>query len=245
VVARCAEGLVREEGIGLPGYARLLALLAREPLAEARGLDWPDGASGFGALGAEVEGRLGLPGGRALRFRADRLDGNGMALRLVDYKTGRPFTEHKGEPKRRRRFLEEVARGRLLQAVAYARAASACGVPGEGRYLYLKSGADWPQRAFAAAADDAELGGAFETAVGTLLDAFEEGSFVPRLLEPDKDEEYHACEGCAVKEACLRGDSGARRRLSEWVRARAEDPAGIGAAERALLEVWQLAGAEP
>lgn len=245
LVARCAGELVREEGIGLPGYARLLALLAREPLAEARALDWPDGASGVGALGAEVEGELPLPGGRALHFRADRLDGSGAALRLVDYKTGRPFTDLKTPAKRRERFLQEVARGRLLQAVAYARAASACPSSAEGRYLYLKSRDDWPQREFAARADDAELGGAFDAAVGALLAAFEHGSFVPRLVEPDKDEEHYACERCAVKEACLRGDSGARRRLAEWVRAHEEDASALSGAEQALLAVWRLAGAGP
>ncbi len=243
LVAGCAEELVREEGIGLPGYARLLALLTREPLAEARGLGWPDAASDFGALGAEVEGELLLPGGRALHFRADRLDGNGSALRLVDYKTGRPFTLHKTPASRRQKFVQEVARGRLLQAVAYARAGSACGALAEGRYVYLKRGDDWPQRDFAARADDVELGGAFDAAVGALLAAFEHGSFVPRLLEPDSDEEHYACERCAVKEVCLRGDSGARRRLAEWVRACDGDASALSTAEQALLAVWRLAGA--
>jgi RecB family exonuclease len=243
-VARCAEELAYEEGIGLPGYPRLLALLARGPLAQARELDWPDGHGGLAALGAEVEGRLSLPGQRALHFLADRVDSDGGRLRLVDYKTGKPIADQKKDATRRAHFRDGVARGRLLQALAYARAAAACGAEAEGRYVYLKPDGGFPQRVFAARADDAELAEAFDRAVGAALGAFEQGSFVPRLIEGTSDEEHHSCERCAVKEACLRGDSGARRRLAEWVRVQEDtDPTGLDAAERALLAVWRLGGA--
>jgi hypothetical protein len=42
-----------------------------------------------------------------------------------------------------------------------------------------------------------------------------------------------------VRQACLRGDSGARRRLAAWA-ARRGDAGGGSAAERALLELWRL-----
>ena len=237
LVARAAEELVREQAIGLPGYGRLLALQAGAPLAVARDLDWPDGRDGFGVLGVEVEGALPLAGGRALRFRADRVDGDGRALRLVDYKTGRPPAKQKSETKRLESFAGQVASGKLLQAMAYARAAELCGAPAaEGRYLYLRGEEGLPQRVFGAAPGDEALRGAFEGAVSAVLEAWEHGSFAPRLLEPGKDDEHHACERCGVKEACLRGDSGARRRLAEWLAAGA---AGTPA-ELALVGVWRL-----
>ena len=57
---------------------------------------------------------------------------------------------------------------------------------------------------------------------------------------PDLDVEPRACAHCDVKEACLRGDSGARRRLVRF--ARDSDPATLGPAERALLAIWNLHG---
>ena len=69
-----------------------------------------------------------------------------------------------------------------------------------------------------------------------MLVAWEEGSFFPRLVKPDGREEPSRCSYCAVAEACLRGDSGARKRLSEWTAA-ADAP---GAEEAALLGVWRL-----
>ena len=48
------------------------------------------------------------------------------------------------------------------------------------------------------------------------------------------------CSFCRVAEACLRGDSGARRRLHGWA---SEAGEGGGEAERAVLGVWRLADA--
>src|SRR5262249_5925011 len=100
-------------------------------------------------------------------------------------------------------------------------------------------------RELAADATDAELSGAFDTAVRHALAAWDAGSFYPQLAQPGKPEkEGEACRSCDVREACLRGDSSARARLvaatarperSATARsARAASPA----AERALRGLW-------
>ena len=77
-----------------------------------------------------------------------------------------------------------------------------------------------------------------------LLAAWDAGSFPPRLLRPDRDEEPATCRGCGVKEACLRGDSGARLRLARWMQRLASEPSAHAAEDRAA-RIWQLGGANP
>jgi hypothetical protein len=217
------------------------------------------------ALAAEVTGSLevtdaaGRP--RTLRFRADRVDAvpgrRNATFRLTDYKTGKPISTAKKEATRREHFLRQVAAGRRLQAVAYALAAGAR-APWQpdavGRYLFLRQGVEPEHRELAAWSSGVDFVEAFEAAVRTALAAWDGGAFFPRLVEPDKDEEPALCGYCEVREACLRGDSGARRRLAAWAEARRQPtfggPAGraggaMTAAEIALLGVWRLPAKEP
>ncbi|HXU43937.1 MAG TPA: PD-(D/E)XK nuclease family protein [Thermoanaerobaculia bacterium] len=233
--------LVAEEGIALPGLARALAARAEPYLAAARA-EW-DAAGGFLAVVAsEVEGEVVVadPDGerRRLSFRADRADLlPGGGLLITDWKTGRPISTKKSEERRRADFLAEVRAGSKLQAVAYRRSA---GPASRGRYLFLRPDLAGELREFATGAGDADLDAAFERAIGAGLGAHAAGSFFPRLVEPDGQREPRRCEYCEVAEACLRGDSGARRRLVAWAaRADPEGPAGA-----ALLGVWGLAAAE-
>ena len=62
-----AEALVRAEGIGLPGFARVLAAQARPRLAVARALDWSGPSGAVFALGAELEGEIALEDARVRR----------------------------------------------------------------------------------------------------------------------------------------------------------------------------------
>ena len=85
-----------------------------------------------------------------------------------------------------------------------------------------------------------EFAEAFDASVRAVFGALDEGSLFPRLVKPDTDVEPSRCQGCAVKEACLRGDSGARARLVAWA---AQPPRkGLSPAERALLRLWAVAG---
>jgi hypothetical protein len=43
-----------------------------------------------------------------------------------------------------------------------------------------------------------------------------------------------------VRDACVRGDSGARRRLARWAAGRKEGRGALSAAEAALRVLWSL-----
>ena len=238
LVLETARELLREEGIALPGFERVLAFAARERLAVARELD---AASAPALVGSELEGVFELADAsgapRALRFRADRVERVAGGLRITDFKTSRPKSTAEDPARRRESLLKQVRAGRLLQGPAYARAALALGAdPAVGRYLHLHPDAHEAARELAADASDAELAAAFDTVVRRALAAWDAGSFFPQLVDPGKPErEGDACRTCGVREACLRGDSAARGRL---VAATARPAPGGSAACAALLGLW-------
>jgi hypothetical protein len=223
LLAKCAATLVRDEGIGLPGFDRLLAEVVRPLLATARELGWPVPGSDVRCLAAEASGvvEVGLPP-RSIHYRADRVDEVAGVVRLVDYKTGKARSQ--------RKLLEDVARGQRLQAAAYA-----FGGSGEGRYLYLAAGAS-PKAVVEAHAGDLELHEAFETTVSTALLAFDAGAFFPRLTDAPGTQPASQCEHCEVREACVQGDAGARARIARW----SERERGASPAEVQALALWRL-----
>lgn len=238
LLGEAAAEVVADESIAVPGYARVLARRAAPALEVARRLDWHSGS--VDVVGAEVEGAVHLPGrgdgpGREIRFRADRvdLDADG-ALRITDYKTGTPAAKQTGAARRTEAHLAGVREGRLLQATAYALAG---GKDAEGRYLYLGDVPDERVRELATRAEPAFAEG-FRAATDTLLEAWDRGAFAPRLRRADRDEEPGTCRYCEVKEACHRGDSGARLRIGRW--AEQAQPGALGPAERACLALWRL-----
>jgi hypothetical protein len=238
IARTCAEEALQSAGIPIPGFSRVLAQRAVAHLAVARAVDWPAPGSTVPVVGTELGGRLSIRAAdgppREIHFRADRVDRLATGLRFVDYKTGRPPDDARSEAKRAEAQRGAIARGESLQAAAYALSA-----PGaRGRYLYLRPDAPDHARDFECVAEDVAL--PFASAVRVLLDARDRGSFVPRLRHPDRDEEPRACARCEVKEACLRGDSGARRRLGRF--ASGSDPATLTPTERSLLDVWNLYG---
>lgn len=241
-----AEAQLREAGVGLPGFARVLALHARPRLEVARKHGWPALGDASGVLGAEVKGALGVADAsgeqRELRFRADRVDRRDGELRLIDYKTGRPLSQAKKPATREDHLHTRVKTGQLLQSVAYALAGRAAGSAGAtGEYLYLDPEAEEDALVFASPAADADFEREFLDAVGAVLEVSDRGSFFPRLLEPGSEQEPGRCQYCAVKEACLRGDTGARARLRDWTTTASERRAEeLSDPERALLRLWNL-----
>ena len=178
--------------------------------------------------GAEQELSVSLPDGPTIRFRVDRLERVQGRPMLTDFKLGKPRTVAKTEGTRRKHILEAVRRGELLQGALYARAVE----DGSGRYVYLNPSKDFPQRVFQMSADDEELQGHMEAAVGELEEVMRQGSMFPRLVT-SKGENQKACDFCSVREACLRDDSTLRRQLLEAVEAEPESPAS-----RARRALW-------
>ncbi|HEY7215576.1 MAG TPA: PD-(D/E)XK nuclease family protein, partial [Thermoanaerobaculia bacterium] len=211
-----AARLLAEEGIRLPGLARALGERARPMLDVAYEMDWA--GDEVSVLAAEYEDRMDAgeaPGRlRHVLFRADRVDlAPGGLMIWTDYKTGKPVSKARKPETRRRDFLRRVQSGSHLQAVAYL-----LGSEGEsrGRYLFLRPGLEEEARELSVTGDDQEFVSAFAAASEAVLAAWEVGSFFPRLVEPDGRKEPGRCGLCAVAEACLRGDSGSRLRLSHW-----------------------------
>ncbi len=238
---RAAADVVREHGIGLRGFARLLASASRPLLERIRDLDWGREGVRADVVGVEIEGRapFALDGeARELFFRADRVDAGDPAsreLRLTDYKVGRLDSTARAPDARAEALRREIAQGRKLQAFAYA---ASGGAGREGRYVFARSKLGDEGEALGLRADDAEAAEAFANATATLQRAWEAGSLTPRLLAKGLREAPNACERCEVREACLQGDSGALRRLRGWL----EEAPGRGesGAEQALRALAAL-----
>jgi len=246
-----ARAILRDEGITTPGFERVLIDRARDCVESARGLDWPAEGSDVGVIGVEVEGAVALRdcsgAERELRFRADRIDRVAGVLRSIDYKTGKALTDGKKPETRSRKLLEGVSGGAALQVPAYAMGGTQASGDrsAQGRYLYL--GVDTPEHARVAAVDseDSDYSDAFERVAQVAFEAWDRGSFTPRLIDASSRQEPQTCRICSVKEACLRGDSGSRQRLDQWVEsARSAKTKKSLEAERATLQLWDL-GVDP
>jgi hypothetical protein len=241
IAGEAASEVLEEEGVPLRGLTRVLAHQALPFLERARSLDLAETAP-LEILAVEPERSIQVESadGRArpLRFRADRIERVAGRERLTDFKTGQPISKGKKPDSRRADFLAKIASGRALQPLAYARSAPD---DGEGRLLYLLPDLADDAVEYAAPRADAELGAAFDSALRGLLEAWDAGSFFPRLLDEDREDEPRACLYCEVATACLRGDTTARRRMADWLAAR---EGGQGArtvgAERALLNLFRL-----
>jgi hypothetical protein len=235
ILLAAAAAALRENGIGLPGFDRVVALAIRPYLDQLQRIDWPDGAR-VPALGGEVRDGIDLPNGPPpgrLAFRADRVDGHGGNLVYTDYKTGRkPISTAKREADQRRGFLHQVRAGRRLQVPAYALAGE-----GIGRYLFLHPDIEGVREA-EADSDDSEMAAAFQTAIDAALDAWRQGAFLPRVVKADRNREPETCRWCAVAQACVRGDSGTRRRLRDWA---AVPPDAVPEPLAAAHRLWHLA----
>jgi hypothetical protein len=233
---RAAEEAAREEGIVLRGFAALLARRALPLLERIRALDWVGG--GPAVLGAELRGSVRVAradgSARTLSFRADRADLEGDAVALVDYKTGAPFSKASGAGTRERHLLAEIERGARLQAPAYAFAGEGVG---EGRYLFAKPELEDAWARVAIRAGDAPARERFLAAARDLLDAFERGAFVPRLVGEKRRGRGRACEWCEVAEACLQGESGSGRHLAKWLDHHEAKPEALPPAARAAFAV--------
>ncbi|MDH3746355.1 MAG: PD-(D/E)XK nuclease family protein, partial [Acidobacteriota bacterium] len=249
MLLRKARAVVTKGNLGLPGLGRALARTALPHLETARKEDWPGGRSRLPIVAAEIEGRLpqpsmepGKPGpdeAREIRFRADRMDRGESGFLFTDYKTGR-WTPRSGKSGRANdRLLEAVREGEWLQAAAYALASR--DRLDQGRYLFLNPLLDDEAgRIFSLSAQEPALIDHFVRAVAALLGVWNTGSLFPRLLEYGGEKEPRSCSWCDVSDACVRGDSGARRRLREWVETQAGSGTEATAEGAAVAAAWYL-----
>ena len=94
-------------------------------------------------------------------------------------------------------------------------------------------------RSIAVEAEDGEAARLFHGSVAAVAGAWFAGAMFPRVEDP-KGSARH-CEFCPVAEACLRTDSGYRRRIKDWAAA-VDSTTLIEAAGRRL---WWLGEERP
>ena len=234
--------LTREEGFTLPGLERVLEERMRPFLEVARRLGWPEEGARAAVLGVEATGQVTIEGAdgaeRALSFRADLVEDAAGRVVFTDFKTGAPLSKAKTHETRRKHLLAAFRRGEALQAAAYPLGAG--GRAADGRYVYLRPDLEDETRVLEVAGEDPELPSLFRSTVRSVLDAWDSGSLFPRLEQADTNREPRRCSHCEVRDACVRGDSGARRRLARWAAGRKEGRGALSAAEVALRVLWSL-----
>ncbi|MCP4204756.1 MAG: hypothetical protein GY769_22845, partial [bacterium] len=243
ILEASARAVAFEEGITLPGFDRVLAGVCRQHLESARALDWIQGQSRFEVLASEEYGQVAWADPPAtIGFKADRVDRNEDRLIFTDYKTGKGLGgDSMYRRKDRQLLVEAIAAGERLQAALYARAGG--GDQDVGRYAFLSPALDPDRdREVMVRANDREIGGLLDRAVGATLLAWQRGAFFPRLVQHHQNAEPVTCSYCAVAEACLRGDSGARGRLRSWTESRhpRHRPTPEETPEAAVVRTWYL-----
>jgi hypothetical protein len=185
LVGREAQRIALREGLATIGMAPLLEARARQFLDMSKEIEWGSDGALAGVLAPEVEGAVTVRGvEKPLAFRADRVDVGPAGPELVDYKAAKPLSTAKTPETRDSHVLDKVAKGRLLQAAAYAGAAAPFN--GGGRYVYLKPDDRWDDemRNVVVHGDDEEIAVSFERAVRTIAEGRRDDSgFRRRLVE--------------------------------------------------------------
>jgi len=234
--------LTREGGLTIPGLERVLEERMRPYLEVARRLGWPEEGARAAVLGVEATGHVAIEDAegvqRTLSFRADLLEAAAGRVVFTDFKTGTPLSKAKTDETRRKHLLAAFRRGEALQAAAYPLGAG--GRAADGRYVYLRPDLEDANRVLRLAGEDPDLPLAFRSAVRSVLSAWDSGSLFPRLELADTGKEPRRCSFCEVRDACVRGDSGARRRLARWAAGRREERDALAGAEAALRALWSL-----
>jgi RecB family exonuclease len=234
-----------QEGVDQPGLRAILVERMRDFVETARARD-PGAVIVASELGIRTVVEVPGLGAVVLGARVDRVERTpDGALVLVDYKTGRPLTTVKSRDKQDRDLKRELRTGRMLQAALYSQVR----VGAIGRYEFLKPDLDDRLRQFDADSRDAEIRELTEQSIARLAGALASGAFLPRLVDPENAREPDLCRRCEVAEACLRGDSAARRRLEIWSRKLASGSGtqeGVGTVEAAAAALergrWSAEG---
>lgn len=247
LLLRKARQLLHERGLRFPALAHAAVARAR-PYVHAAEADWQ---TPFELIGTEVPFELTVQDAaeraRGIHMRVDRVDRSQGRLRLTDYKTGKAFSSAKDPGARRQAMIRSIATGQRLQAAAGLEAALSHPEESrrddarqaiESRYLYLRPDLEDAVRAISAIGLDQTVRETFAATLAVLGAAWDHGTFLPRLSEPLADVEPMRCRRCPVRDACVRGDTGARQRQRQW--ASATGAARAPAADRAARDLWNL-----
>lgn len=235
-----ARRLLADEGIHLPGLARGLVELARPMVERARIPHWQDTEPAV--IGSELDAAVEIAG-TPVAFRADLALAEEAGVRFIDFKTGAPLSRAKKPETRHRHLLAAVERGAALQVAIYAAARVGRPVAG-GAYHYLTDAADPATGAhyLTLDGDDDDVLERMRAAVERLLEARWLGVYPPRLTGPPPGDNGTppACDWCAVRQACLQGETTARLRQRHWVDAHQEPSRLAPGGERALATLWWM-----
>jgi hypothetical protein len=239
-VREVVAALAKRDGLRLGRYLDVVRERVAEHVAAALAVLWPNGAP-LRVAGVEVQGAARVPlregEERHVRFRADLVVQPGPVL--VDLKTGGAFSTSAKASDRAARLLEHARTGERLQALAYALGAPESeGAVGRLAFVNPKVPAD--RATFDAPSDDEGVRAVLSEAVSTLVGAWDEGVAPPRLTDPSGEKEPRRCgHQCEVADACVRGDSGARLRLVEWMEHQSLSRDRAPATDLAL-RTWEL-----
>lgn len=205
--------------------------------------DWPSESAEVHVQGTEQEHSFKVrfrQKEQELYFRVDRTDViGGTTWRHTDYKTGKiPLTAHKRIETRRRHIRQGILSGQHLQAAVYAANASD-GKSVRGRYLYLHPDMEPGNRQIELEAEDSLVSTDLPQVLDRLLEAWHQGVFFPRL-EDAAGKEPGLCSFCEFHSCCVRGDSGARRRLHEFAAPPHSAENKSKRSDRAALQLWWI-----
>lgn len=240
MLTESARRLLADEGIYLPGLARGLVELARPMVERARIPHWQDGEPAV--VGSELDAAVEVAG-TPVAFRVDLAIEEGAGIRFIDFKTGAPLSTAKKPGTRHQHLLAAVERGAALQVAVYAAARPGRPVAG-GAYQYLTDHADpsTGSNYLTLDGDDDEALGRMRVAVERLLEARRFGVYPPRLTGPPPGDNGTppACDWCAVRQACLQGETTARMRQRRWVDEHQKPSRLAAGGERALATLWWM-----
>jgi hypothetical protein len=225
---KLARRLLLEHNRGFVGLAPAIASHAFDYLEVVRTY-WGE-RGGLRVLGSELRGEIrgAEPESPVLvRYKVDCVHEGDGDLEFIDYKTGKAPDKSS--------FFSRVRKGTYLQSAVYA--ASNDGA--SGNYIFCNPDRT-PGRSMDRSTQESTdtYGLALDQSLKAALGTIRDGLFFPRVVKPNKDAEPDACAKCDVKEACIRGDSGARTRLKKWADRTYADEA---TRDTSFQRLWRLA----
>ncbi|HPK66099.1 MAG TPA: PD-(D/E)XK nuclease family protein, partial [Thermoanaerobaculia bacterium] len=176
---------------------------------------------------------------RTVRFRVDRVEEHDDELLFIDFKAGSPG-ELTGKSRETlwKQLRKAIAEGRRLQVAIYT--ATECDAPVRGSYLFLDPNTSETAWEVSLSGDDEEARRTLIATLTTLFRAWDEGIFLPRLLDEKLEKASSYCESCEVMDACVQYDSLLRHGYRDRIAHLRENPSVGEESERLALALFDL-----